>query len=548
MGGESEGSVSVSCKRRDTKGGFRMQNSTPIRRLIRAAAVMLVVVLAVSLVWFWFPPTSDSASATAVIATRFNPQSIDPAIDTTDIPGVLMVGVYEPLVAWDPVSNKLVPALASRWEVSSDGVTYTFEIRKGVKFHDGSTLTAKDVKVSLERIRRIGQGNSYLLDSVKGIRPLSNFKLQITLSRPFSPFVAGLPLIYIVSSKAVAKHSKGDDAKSWLRANEAGTGPYRLVAWTPNQEFVLEKFNEYWGGWSGKHITRYVVRTVAEGVTQLEMLRRGEVAYIDTVSVNDIPSITSDPNLVLESHAGISAFYFALNTAKGPLKEVRVRKAIRLAFDPRVLAEQVMNGQARVPAGIVPPSWPEHNSAIKPTAVNLAAAKRLLEEAGYAEGFKLTAIYYQPFDWERQAAVLWQNNLKQMGITLDLQGVPWPTLLQRLKDPKLQPDVVIYGKWIETASVDSLLWPMFHSKSTNWSKFAWSFPEVDRLLDQARLTVNSAKRKQIYNEVQAQLEELAPVVPLTITNDLKAIRRNLKGWVYNMIRPDAPLYYRWYIE
>ncbi|HEX7022231.1 MAG TPA: ABC transporter substrate-binding protein, partial [Trueperaceae bacterium] len=152
---------------------------------------------------------------------------------------MIIEAVYESLVEWDPKQEKLVPMLATAWKVTPDGLSYTFEIRQGVKFHDGSTLTARDVKVSLDRIREIGLGNSYLLGPVKSVTAIDDYTVEVTLSEPYAPFLAGLPLAYIVSSTAIAKHDQGDLSRDWLSMNEAGTGPYVLASWDLNQQFTL---------------------------------------------------------------------------------------------------------------------------------------------------------------------------------------------------------------------------------------------------------------------------------------------------------------------
>ncbi|PYM59702.1 MAG: hypothetical protein DMD79_17150, partial [Candidatus Rokuibacteriota bacterium] len=250
------------------------------------------MVLAVALGWAVVgggagPVQAQKEPSTLLVLTRNQPRSLDPAKGSDNPTRKVFVGTYEPLIDHKPGTAdipNLEGVLAKSWKLSDDQQTYTFTLRENVRFHDGSTLSADDVKVSLERMRQIKLGHSWVLDPVKEIRIVDPMTVQVVLTRPYPPFLLGLPLINIVSAKAVKAHEKdGDLAQGWFNTQTDGTGPYKLSDFKVGEQIVLDRFEGYWRGWREKRIDRVVLKLVAESATQRLMMEGGQGDWADTI-------------------------------------------------------------------------------------------------------------------------------------------------------------------------------------------------------------------------------------------------------------------------
>src|SRR5574338_80272 len=187
------------------------------------------------------------------------PSTFDPHIATSQ--DVLIVwNIYEPLVGLQRDTLKTEPVLATSWQVSADQKVYTFRLRRGVKFHDGTTFNASAVKASIERIKHFKRGPAWLGASVKEVRGVDEYTAQVILTQPDIAFREGLPYIYMVSPAAIKRNERtpGDLAPEWFIDNSAGTGPYRIERWNRGDRLTLTKFDDYWRGWNGRHVSRVV--------------------------------------------------------------------------------------------------------------------------------------------------------------------------------------------------------------------------------------------------------------------------------------------------
>ena len=303
--------------------------------------------------------SSWAQDGTFLVLTRNQPRTIDPAIGADNPTRKVHVGVYEPLIdhklGTADVAN-LEGVLAKSWKVSADGLTYTFALRENVKFHDGSTLSAEDVKVSLDRMKKIGLGRSWALDPVKEVRIVNPLTVELVLSRPYPPFILGLPVVFILSADAIKKNQKGDDlAQGWLGQNEAGTGPFRVREFKVGEHIVMEKFDGYWRGWPQKHLSRVILKLVAEPATQKILMDGGQGHWADTISPGDLEAFAERPEFAVTGEPTWGIQFFWMNSKKAPLDDVRVRHAMRAAFPYDQMIRDVMRGKGTLPQGFLPP-------------------------------------------------------------------------------------------------------------------------------------------------------------------------------------------------
>lgn len=494
-------------------------------------------------------PAESEAKGRFVGLVRQEPETLDPHTASSAPTRKLFIAVYEPLVRVKPGGTELEGVLAEEWTVSPDAKTFTFKIRKGVKFHDGSDLDAAAVKASFERMKKIGLGDSWVLKDVVRIDTPDPHTVEITLANSNIAFLDALPLVNIISLKAIQEHAKGDDlAQDWLKEHEAGTGPYCLKEWIKGERLVLGKFPDYWRGWAGSHFSELVIRKVEETSTQRVMMEAGEGDWADTIDIDDLDAMEKSGKFTVVSEPGPAVCYIMMNENKPPLDSPKVRRAIRYAFDYETMVRDIMKGRGEVPRGYLAPLYPEHDGG-PAEEYDLDKAKRLLAEAGYPNGgFTLELMYFSPFTWERMASELLADRLAKLGVTLQIQGLPHATMLTKHSDPVQRPHMAYYYV-STTSSPDSLFGQTFTSRSTHWSAvYKAADPVLDNLIEEARRTVDNEQRTATYRKIQELLREDSPGVASVIQHTIHVFRHDVKGFKLFTFMPYLVDYYSLYRE
>ena len=491
------------------------------------------------------PPTD---SGTFVGLVRNHPQTLDPHIGADNPTGKFLIATYEPLIRVKPGGTELEPFLAERWEVSPDGTAYSFSLRENVKFHDGTTMDASAVKSSIERMKQIGLGNAWVLEPVEQVRTPDASTVTIELAQVHAPFLDSVPLIFIVSEKAVQDHAEGDDlAQGWLKENEAGTGPYVLAEWQQGQILRLTKFADYWRGWGGSHFSEIILQLVPEPSTQRQLMEAGQADWADSIGVDDLVAMENSGEFTVIAEPSLSLFWAMMNTHRPPLDNVTVRRAMRYAFDYESLVNNIMKGMGRVARGYLPPQYAAHDPNIPPEEFDLEKARTLISEAGLSDADKtLEMVYFNGTAWQRPASELFANLLSQLGFTLNLQGVPWATMLTKLTEPDQRPHFALYSATGSTSSPDSVFGQTFYSQSKHWSVFGYGNPEVDQLIREARSTLDDDARTAIYHRIQQVLQEDSPGINLLLGTTNHVFRKEIEGFVMMTFRPDQLNYYDLY--
>jgi peptide/nickel transport system substrate-binding protein len=488
-------------------------------------------------------------------------ETLDDHVRADNPTGLPTEGIYEPLIDFGLGTMEVEPKLATDWDISEDGLVYTFSLREGVKFHDGTSFDAEDVKASYDRVMTLGVGAAYHFSPVKEVRIVDPLTIEIELKEPYGPFLGDVPDVQVYSAEAIAEHAnEGELGTDWFIDHAVGTGPYKLESFKRGEEIVLTKFEDYWGGWDGKHVDEYVFRLVPEGSTQRMMIEAGDAHMADNIPLEDLKGMAANPNLQVLENASIRMFYFKINTIRGPLQEKEVRKAIDLAFDRQTYCYDVLEGHCEVPAGLLPASLPDHDPTIPEPQVDLEKAAQLLDEAGWidsdgdgirdkdGEPLKLTLMYLGPYDWQRMGSELLQANLAEIGVQLDLEGQPWSTMVERMIDSAARPDMVFVAVYATSPSADTAWWPMFHTDSGHWSNFDYSDPHVDEMLEQARATTDDEARRQIYFELDRYLMDEAPAISNTVRTMAFVATSDVKGYVFQPMDPFIPPLYSMYLE
>ncbi len=268
--------------------------------------VWLSMILLCSTIIISGPPTHAAPSqftGTLVIAKTDEPNSIDPHVHDGWYSVRAQSPVYETLVdmSWDPDKKELVfaPLLAERWTISPDLRTYTFNLRKGIKFHDGTPFTAEDVKATFERNRALGMRASWQVEPIETITTADDSTVGIRLKRRFTPFLLAMSRAYIMSAKAIRANDRGDNAQKFFNSNMIGTGPYKFVEWTRESSVTFERNPNYWREWLGRHFEKIVLRHVPDPTTQRLLIEKGEVDIALQITPDDAKSLKRTPGVVI---------------------------------------------------------------------------------------------------------------------------------------------------------------------------------------------------------------------------------------------------------
>jgi len=368
-----------------------------------------------------FPTIASTPPDTLVIGVIEEPETLDPAIDYTFGTLPIFRACYERLVNYNSHTRKVEPELAIGWEVSRDHQVYTFHLRPGVRFHDGAVFNANAVKTAYERVMTINQGPAWMLTSyVESIEVVDEMTVRFTLKSPFVPFIRMLTSYWamcIPSPKAIAEHAD-DLGKAFFRDHVVGTGPYKLTSWVRGRQIILEKFEEYWRGWPGKHVKRIIIRKVLDTTTMALLLEQGELDIAYGIPVDEAVYLKDKPGINVFVYSTFTTNMIAMNTTRPPLNDVRVRRALSYSF-PYEEAMKVFAGYVKPLIGQIPPGMPGYDEMLPHYVFDLDVAKKLLAEAGYPNGgftFEYTWVTEEPEG--RRVGVLWQEQLRKLGINL----------------------------------------------------------------------------------------------------------------------------------
>lgn len=456
---------------------------------------------------------AGSLSAPARAETRFVFANESP-YDTMDPHAAFDVGrvavrlnLYDGLYRWLDNPPVLQPWLAESHTVSPDGLTYTFKLRRGAKFHDGTEITAEDVRYSMERILALKKGAAALLATMVApgtTKALDRYTVQFTLIKPAAIFLAVVPEVHVVNQRLLKKHDKDDDwGAAWLTSNDAGSGSYMLSRYDPAVGFIAKRFAGHFMPWGPKYIDEIEFRLVKEDNTRVLGMIKGDYqgtgGYLPTDQVN---RLRDAPNVKIVEAESMRIMMFQINNQRPPLNDVNVRRAISYAFDYDGFNKEILGGSVeRNPVPIPNNLWGVPRD-VKGYSYDLDKAKAELAKAKTKVDRPITIGYLQGFSQTEQAATVMANGLRKIGIETKLTSELWPAMVERMKKPESSPDLVTY--WISTYYADPHNWigEMFHSGQ--WGTFkASSFyknPKVDELLDTALKSTDRKVREKAYQE------------------------------------------------
>src|SRR5688572_24623290 len=461
-----------------------------------------------------------------------DPVTLDPALSTDVQSGEMVAMLFDNLVQFD-VDGRLVPGLATRWEVDSTGRVYTFHVRTGARFHDGRPVTARDVEASILRALAPGStGRHWPLepilgareyaggtaDGIRGLRVPDDTTVVFTLTEPLNTFpkFLAMPVAAVVPTPVPAGFAE----------RPVGSGPWRFVSWTHDNALLFTANTEYWGGRPKSDSIR--VRISPEAATQGAEFETGQLSVVEIPFGEARRWEEGVAGTVLRRPA-LRDVYIAINTTRGPLADPRVRRALNMAVDVETILGTIMAGRGARAAGVIPPGIPGHDSTRAPYPHDPAAARRLLAEAGYPDGFPVRLWRSQRSELGRVAQAV-QQALGAVGIRAEIVERDATSVRAAVRNGET--DLYIGDWYADYPDAENFTYPLFHSASRGpGGNYAFlSDPGLDSMIARLRTTPDEAEKERLAREVDARVFDLAPWIFLWFPVDMWATREGLTGW------------------
>ncbi len=477
------------------------------------------------------PAQAQTPPGVLVVGQIAEPQALDPHAVTATNDFRILMNVYDGLVRYRPGTLEVEPALAESWDISDDGLAYTFNLREGVSFHDGTAFDAETVVWNFERMLDEDHPYhftgpfplSFFFAAIEDVEALDASTVQFTLNEPFAPFLSNLayPTGLMVSPAAVMEH--GDD----FGRNPTGTGPFQFAEWRSNERVVVTRNEDYWDG--TPDLEAVIFRPITDANTRVaEMLSGG----IDVMV--EVPPVAlgqfEGPGFSVVDQIGPHVWFLILNAKEGPFADKRVRQAANYAINKEAIVNDVLEGTAGVSSGPVAPAFDWAYAGLDPYPYDPDRARELLAEAGM-EAPEITFFVTEGGSGMLDPIPMgtaMQADLAAVGFDVTIETYEWNTFLGRV-NPGLEGQADMAQMSWMTNDPDTL--PFLTLRTEAWPEQGgfnsgyYSNPEVDALLEAARVATDPEERARLYKEMQEIVQEDAPWVFVA-------------NWVQNAVHSD----------
>lgn len=468
--------------------------------------------------------------------------------------------IYEKLVDFKYGTTDIVPALAEKFNISEDRLSYTFDLRKNVSFHSlgdfkpTRPLNADDVLFSINRMRlkdhpyhKVGGGSYEYFNGmemgkiIKDVEKVGDHRVVIKLNRPEAPFLANLAMSFMsILSKEYADHLDKKGEKDKIDHFPVGTGPFIFKKYVKDSLIRFKKNKNYWG--EAPKVEGLVFAITPDPSVRYQKLKAGECHLIIEPSPADISAINKEEDLKLLSGSGLNVGYLAMNTQRKPYDNVLVRKAVNLALNRDSYIEAIYLGQAIKAKNPLPPTIWSYNENISDYNHNVEKAKELLSKAGYPQGFDTeiwTLPVTRPYNPNgKKMGEMMQADLAKVGIKAKLISYDWPTYLKKARDGEHQ--LIQLGWTGDNGDPDNFLNVLLGcggvEAGSNVAR--WCNDEFEKLISEAKLTTDIDKRTKLYLKAQEVFKEQAPWVTLAHSKVFRAMAKNVKGYLIDPLGGD----------
>ena len=494
-----------------------------------------------------------------VMAMQFDDiVSLDPA-EVFEFSGAEYTAqVYDRLVAFDLDDISIIlPSVAESWTVSEDGKTFTFKIRQDITFHSGNPLTAHDVVFSLRRVVKLGKTPAFILtqfgltpENVESlIQAVDDATVTFTTDKAYAPsfilYCLTANVASVVDSKLVqSKAQDGDYGHKWLRTNSAGSGPFKLNTWRPNDALIYDRFEGYWKGKPG--FARVFIRHIAESSTQKLLLEKGDIDVARDLTADQLASLQDHKKIDLISRPRGEIMYLSLNVDRAPFASVDGRQALKYLVDYQTIGSTLLNGQVRVHQAFLPVGF-LGASEETPFSYDVAKAKELLTAAGFPDGYKTTLDVRNQPELLKVAEAL-QASFAQVGIEVEILPGDGRQVLTRYRAQKHDMHLGNWGPDYQDPHTNAQTFAANPDPSENstirtlaWRN-KWDAAELTPLTNDAVLERDSAKRAALYQELQRAHQQSSPFIIMFQRIAVIAERNNVEGLIWG---PSFDTYFYW---
>ncbi|WP_233708666.1 ABC transporter substrate-binding protein [Helicobacter bizzozeronii] len=484
---------------------------------------------------------------TLVYARGADGSSMDPALVTDGESYAATANIYETLVQFKYGSTEIEPALASSWEISKDGLVYTFHLRQGVYFHTTKywnkkvELTSKDVLFSFKRQMRhekpyYKEARSYgywesmgMSNIIKSIEAPDKYTIKFTLKHPEAPFLADLGMDFLsILSEDYAQELAKSGRQDQLSKKPIGTGPFKLALWLKDERIVLVKNQEYWG--TKAHLNQVVLKVIPNPSSRTLALQKGEVHIVHAPNPNEVRALEKSHNIVVEKVPGLFVTWLSLNNQKKPFNNRLVRLALNYGINVDEYVKIVYEGYASRAINPLPPDMWGYDKNIKPYPYDPAKAKALLRQAGYPNGFETTL--FSSSRYNKKGAEFIQAQLGKIGIKVKIEFFEWGTYI---KKTALGEHTIAFSGWqADTGDPDNfldILWSK-HAASEIPSRNS-SFYKSDGysdLVTKAKRITDEKERAKLYYKAQEIFHKDVPAVLLAYPYVIVPHLASVKGY------------------
>jgi peptide/nickel transport system substrate-binding protein len=435
--------------------------------------------------------------------------------------------IFESLTKNKSDASGVEPGLATKWEKAEDGLSWTFTLRKGVKFHNGQEMTAKDVKWSIDFAREPREDKSwqFLFDKITGVDIVDDYTVKVNLAEPWAPLPSDLAMF----ASAIMPENFGGQTEEEFRNNPIGTGPYKFESWKKGDSIKFTKYADYWDKGSPK-LNSVTFKYVPDANTRKQMVQSGQAHIDEFPTAASVAALKKTKGVSVESFPSTSLIWINLNNRKEPLNDVHVRKAMSYAIDKAAIVKAVYYGQADEANTMLSKNLMGYDKSIE-SEYSMAKAKDEMSQSSKPDGFSLT-IQVQSGDPEKsQLAQILQETWKKIGIDVKLQTLDSTTIYSNRKAGDFE--AAMFEMTNDISDPDEWMHYMFAKDASVNS--GYDNAKVNDLIAQAASDDNDANREKMYGEVQQIIADEAPEIPLVYKPGLFVVRDGVEDFTVSTL-------------
>ncbi|MHB1341362.1 MAG: ABC transporter substrate-binding protein [Coriobacteriia bacterium] len=512
-----------------------------MKRLARLLSLMLVLALFVAALSGCAKKGDETdgtggdttgAVETFTYAQGADPRGLDPALVDDGESSKIIVNIYEGLLKYADDSTEVLPSLAESWTISDDGLTYTFKLKQGVKFHDGTDFNAEAVKFNIDRqlpplvTEDMGYAG-FVFGSVKDVAVVDDSTVTINLTAPNTAFLANLAMSMAAPMVSPTALKAGNNS---VMEAPVGTGPYKFVEWNKGENVVLVRNEEYWG--EPAKTKNVIFRFIADNSARVLALNNGEVDMIDGIDATVVDQVAEGGDELFEA-AGMNVNYMAYNTTTDLFKNQAARIAFSQAINREELVTSLYQGYSEVAETILPSFVPGYDASVKQVAYDEAAAKAGLAAAGITKVRMIAYTNPRPYNAATGVALATaiQGYLQKVGVECTIDTFDWTTYKEKVKGGDY--DIAFYG-WIGDNGDPDNFMNLLSDPDPSMNIARWQDPTYKGMIKDALVLANGPERNAAYAAMEKYQAERAIWLPISHAKTLAAYRSQVSDFNYHV--------------